>query len=114
MLRAVIAGVVALNSIACAAETTITTTTDELRCGWGVQALAGMDDGGCVWSIRSFDTSIARLRSLDGSSSEPVPLCEIETFAHIDGLVPGDVVEVWMPADADEAAARAAVEIVCR
>ena len=113
MLRAIFAGVVALNSIACAAETTITTSDGELPCGWGARALAGMDDDGCVWSIRSFDTSIARLRSLDGASSEPVPLCEIETFARIDGLVPGDVVEIWMPPDADETAAGSVVEIVC-
>lgn len=113
MLRAIVAMGLGLISIGCAAETTTTAAEGELPCGWGVRALAGMDDGGCVWSIRSFDTGTARLRSLDGASSEPVPLCEIETFARIDGLAPYDVVEVWMPADADERDALAALEIVC-
>ncbi len=111
MLRAAL--LVALCSIGCAAETTTAEADGELLCGWGALALAGMDESGCVWSIRSLDTSIARLRSLGGSPSEPVPLCEIETFARIDWLQPGDVVEVWMPADIDPETTRDVLEIVC-
>lgn len=112
MLRAIF--VLGFGLIGCSAETVVTSSDGELPCGWGALALAGMDEEGCDWSIRSLDTGIARLRSLNGAPSEPVPLCEIETFARIDDLRPGDVVEVWMPPDADETSVSRAVEIVCR
>jgi hypothetical protein len=102
----------ALLSIGCAAETYTTSITEPV-CGWAVAVTASLDEdaGDCIWSIRSLDTDVARLRSIDGAAADPAPLCEIDTFARIDALRPRDLVEVWAPGDVDAETAWAATEL---
>lgn len=86
----------ALLSIGCAGHSE---REAETRCDWGVLSIASPAWPGppCEWSALTLDASVARIRSLAGHGSAPLPTCGIITYEHIAGLAPGDTVEVWSP-----------------
>ena len=86
-------------SIGCAGQSNEPELGEDTGCDWGVLSIASPAWFGppCEWFAFTLDTSVARIRSLAGHCSTPLATCGITTYEHIDGLAPGDTVEIWSP-----------------
>ncbi len=93
---------------ACGASTDHEPPTTDV-CGWAATNVVSRADP-CGWTARSRDTSVARLYSVYGVTSEPKPACGVDMYAAVTKLQPNDIVEIWTPPEVTGEAGLAAVD----
>lgn len=126
-MRAFIAGLVALCSIACAdgpptatprprtlaldADGGVDAGPEPVPCDWSVYWLTRINrEEPCNWGMRSNDPSIALFRTQGGECLAPASICGIAACADITYVREKQIIEVWGPPGLDAGTVWAATE----